>query len=145
MRRHLTELRARREQRPDGLAWAPIHGDAWEGNVVTTNTGTTLFLDLERASIGPPESDLISTAIKHSSFGWIDRDLNDEFARAYGYDVTTWVGLSLLRDLREMRMTCMATQAAGRQPELTDQAQLGLDCLRGRRGSRPWIGWEAIP
>ncbi|WP_051407240.1 phosphotransferase enzyme family protein [Nocardia sp. CNY236] len=145
MRHHLTELRDRWDQRPEGLAWTPIHGDAWEGNVVTTNAGTTLFIDLERVSIGPPEWDLTSTAIKHSSFGWIDRDLNDEFARAYGYDITTWVGFTLLRDIREMRMTCMAAQAAGQQPELTEQAQLRLDCLRGHRGSRPWTGWEAIP
>ncbi|MEV0354572.1 aminoglycoside phosphotransferase family protein [Nocardia sp. NPDC050697] len=145
LRRHLAELRDRWADRTNGLPWGPIHGDAWEGNVVTTTDGTTLFLDLERTSVGPPEWDLTSTAIKHSSFGWITREQYAGFAQAYGHDVETWPGFPLLRDIREMRMTCMAVQAAARDSTRAPQAQLRVDSLRGRRGPRPWSGWEAMP
>ncbi|MFI6310252.1 phosphotransferase family protein [Nocardia fusca] len=142
---HLIDLREAWSHRVAGLPWGPVHGDAWEGNVVTTDDGTTLFLDLERTSIGPPEWDLTSTAIKLSSFGWINAQQYTEFVAAYGYDVTEWTGFALLRDIREMRMTCMAAQAAAHQPARIDQAQLRVDSLRGRHGLRPWDGWEAIP
>ena len=145
LRQHLAELRECWTRIPNGNPWGPIHGDAWAGNVVTTVDGTTLFLDLERTSIGPPEWDLTSTAIKHSSFGWITPSRYADFAEAYGYDVTTWAGFPLLRDIREMRMTCMTVQAAADEPRHAEQARLRLDCLRGRRGPRPWAGWRAIP
>ncbi len=146
LKQHLAALQERWDRRPDGLSWGPVHGDAWEGNVVTTNDDdTTLFLDLERTSVGPPEWDLTSTAIKDSSFGWLTPERYADFARAYGHDVTTWTGFPLLRDIREMRMTCMAVQAAARNPDLAAQAQLRVDCLRGRLGTRPWAGWEPIP
>ncbi|MCX0272770.1 aminoglycoside phosphotransferase family protein [Nocardia zapadnayensis] len=145
LHQHLGNLRAAWSHRRAGLPWGPVHGDAWEGNVVTTIEGTTLFLDLERTSIGPPEWDLTSTAIKHTSFGWTSAEQYTEFVAAYGYDVTQWTGFALLRDIREMRMTCMAVQAAAQEPERLHQAQLRVDSLRGRRGPRPWTGWEAIP
>ncbi|WP_280243722.1 phosphotransferase enzyme family protein [Nocardia abscessus] len=142
---HLNELRTAWNELPPGMPWCPIHGDAWDGNVVTTEAGTTLFLDLERASVGPPEWDLVHTAIKLTSFGWISRDEWDDFAGAYGSDVTTWAGFELLRDIREMRMTCMAVQTAAENPSYAPQAQHRVGCLRGRLGIRPWRGWEPIP
>ncbi|PRY31701.1 phosphotransferase family enzyme [Umezawaea tangerina] len=45
-----------------------MHGDAWVGNVVATDDGQVVVLDLERCSVGPPEWDLVSTAIKYTSF-----------------------------------------------------------------------------
>jgi hypothetical protein len=74
-----------------------------------------------------------------------ERAADAEFAAAYGYDVTDWTGLALLRDIREMRTTCMAAQAAANEPARLDQARLRMDSLRGRRGARLWEGWEAIP
>ncbi|PKV98648.1 phosphotransferase enzyme family protein [Nocardia fluminea] len=145
LRDQLSELRARWKELASGHPWGPIHGDAWAGNVVTTDAGVTTFLDLERVSVGPPEWDLTSTAIKHSSFGWIPEQRYELFWRAYGYDVKTWSGFTLLRDIRELRMTCMAVQAAGAKPEHAAQALHRLDCLRGRLGPRPWSGWEPIP
>ncbi|MFE6922019.1 phosphotransferase enzyme family protein [Nocardia sp. NPDC057663] len=145
LRGRLSDLRAAWAELVPGRSWGPIHGDAWEGNVVTTDAGVTTFLDLERASVGPPEWDLTSTAIKHSSFGWISMQRYESYWRAYGYDVTTWSGFLVLRDIRELRMTCMAAQAAGSKPAHAAQAQHRVDCLRGRFGARPWSGWEPIP
>ncbi|MEV6361381.1 phosphotransferase enzyme family protein [Nocardia asteroides] len=140
----LADLRVSWDDLPAGMRWSPIHGDAWEGNVVTTKAGVTTFLDLERASVGPPEWDLVSTAIKYSSFGWITAESYGGFCDAYGRDVAEWEGFSLLRDVRELRMTCMAVQAAGADPQHTAQAQHRVDCLRGLAGPRPWPGWQPI-
>lgn len=144
MRDHLGNLQAAWNDLPKGLGWGPIHGDAWEGNVVTTTDGVTLFVDLERASVGPFEWDLTSTAIKHSSFGWITAERYVELHTAYGHDVTSWPGFPLLRDIREMRMTCMAVQAAGMNAVHAPQAEHRVDCLRARCGPRPWSGWDPI-
>ncbi|WP_231951570.1 phosphotransferase family protein [Nocardia terpenica] len=85
MRTHLTELRRRWSHRPTGLPWCVIHGDAWIGNVVATEDGAIVFLDLERTSFGPPEWGTVHTAIKHTSFGWITAADYQKFCDAYGH------------------------------------------------------------
>jgi aminoglycoside phosphotransferase (APT) family kinase protein len=144
LREHLAELQQRWADLPAGLPWCVIHGDAWVGNVVAADDGTVLLLDLERTSMGPPEWDLVHTAIKHSSFGWITAEQYAEFCDVYGHDVTAWEGFELLRDIREFRMTTMAVQAASNKPALREQAEHRLACIRGERDQRPWSGWEPV-
>ena len=126
---------------PPGLPLSVLHGDAWAGNVVVTAEGETALLDLERFSTGPPEWDLVSTAIKHSSFGWITAGQYAEFVDVYGQDVTTWPGFQTLRDIRELRMTCYLAQQAPKDKAIAREAQNRVDSIRGRRGTRPWH-WE---
>ncbi|WP_280336980.1 aminoglycoside phosphotransferase family protein [Nocardia wallacei] len=145
MREHLAELRQRWEKLPTGMPWCVVHGDAWVGNVVATDDGRVILLDLERTSVGPPEWDLAHTAIKRTSFGWISAKQYGEFCNVYGYDVTAWAGFELLRDIREFRMTTMAVQSASTtNPIAYEQALSRLACIRGQRGSRPWPSWEAL-
>ncbi|MFI6367625.1 phosphotransferase family protein [Nocardia sp. NPDC050630] len=144
MREYLAELRQRWDELPEGLPWCVIHGDAWVGNVVSTNDGRVILLDLERTSIGPPEWDLVHTAIKQTSFGWISAKQYAEFCDVYGYDVTDWVGFGLLRDIREFRMTTMAAQSATENPKDREQAAHRLACIRSDCGPRPWSGWRAL-
>ncbi len=141
---HLTELRQRWTELPKGLPWCVIHGDAWVGNVVSTDDGQVILLDLERTSIGPPEWDLVHTAIKWTSFGMITAREYAEFCDVYGHDVTNWAGFELLRDIREFRMTTMAVQAASNRLALRKQAEHRLACIRGEHGARPWSGWKAL-
>jgi aminoglycoside phosphotransferase len=145
MRERLAHLQRRYADLPAGLPPCVVHGDAWVGNVVATPDGTVILLDLERCSIGPPEWDLVHTAIKHTSFDWITADDYAAFCQTYGHDVTTWEGFALLRDSREFRMTCMAAQIAAENPNTHDQAAHRLACLRGDQGARPWAGWRAVP
>lgn len=49
---------------------------------MATEDGEEVLLDLERCAIGPPEWDLISTAIKRTSFAWITDADYDDFATA---------------------------------------------------------------
>lgn len=144
LQEHLADLRQRWESLPDGLPWCVIHGDAWIGNVAAMEDGEAVLLDLERTSIGPPEWDLVHTAIKRSSFGWITEQQYAEFCQVYGHDVATWEGFELLRDIRELRMTTMAAQVATTVAANEEQALHRLACIRGERGSRPWAGWKAL-
>lgn len=115
-----------------------VHGDAWTGNVVTTSDSRVILLDLERCSVGPPEWDLVSTAVKYVTFGQVTQAGYQRFCDAYGRDVTDWSGFQVLRDIRELRMTCYAAQQAAEHPRLAGEASLRVACLQGRRGPRPW-------
>lgn len=144
LREHLANLRDRYPCRPAGLPACVVHGDAWVGNVVTTAEGHTMLLDLERCSVGPPEWDLVSTAIKYTSFAWIPEQEYHDFADRYGHDVTNWQGFELFRDLRELRMACYVAQHAAENPSTRREAALRIACLRGLRGSRPWSWTPAL-
>lgn len=144
MRGHLADLEARYVELPLGLPESVVHGDAWIGNVVSTDDGEVVLLDLERCSIGSPEWDLTSTAVKAFTLAGISAEDYGVFVRVYGHDVTSWPGFETLRDIREFRMTCMAAQVAAENPIRQDEVVLRLACLRGERGPRPWH-WTAVP
>jgi hypothetical protein len=128
---------------PPGLATSPVHGDAWPGNVVRLTHGGWLLMDLERFSAGPPEWDLVSTAVRARTTGAVTPTEYDAFCTTYGHDVTTWPGYPVLAGARELRMVTYAAQHATGNPRWQAQAQHRLDCLRGRCGPRPWR-WEGI-
>jgi aminoglycoside phosphotransferase (APT) family kinase protein len=144
LHRHLTDLKARYAELPPGLPHRVIHGDAWVGNVAATAEGQVIWLDLERCSIGPPEWDLINTTLRYTTFAWITTEEYRGFCRRYGYDVTTWSGFTLLRDIRELRMTCYTAQRAAEDPTVRAEAELRVACLRGVYGPRPW-SWTPAP
>lgn len=121
-----------------GLPTCAVHGDAWAGNVVATAVGQVVLLDLERFTIGPPEWDLVSTAIKHVTYGGISRQEYDDFSDAYGRDVIAGEYFELLRDIRELRMTCYLAQHAIESSQLRHEAEFRIRCLRGQSGARPW-------
>jgi aminoglycoside phosphotransferase (APT) family kinase protein len=142
----LAELREGYDSLPPGLPRAVVHGDAWRGNIARTADGELILLDLERCALGPPEWDLVSTAVSRVTTGWLDADEWAAYTDAYGQDVTTWDGFALLRDIRELRMTSMACQVAATDPDrYGEQAAHRLACMRGQRRARPWTGWEAVP
>lgn len=138
----LAELRHDYRNLPPGLPAAVIHGDAYGGNVVVTDSGITTLLDLERFSIGPPEWDLILTAIKRA-FGGLTAENYGEFCLRYGHDVTTWSGFTTLRDIRELRMALYVAQLSGQHPDAPGEAANRVACLRGQRGPRPW-SWRPM-
>ncbi|WP_351234584.1 aminoglycoside phosphotransferase family protein [Streptomyces sp. NPDC002133] len=135
-------LAAAWEERPAGLPDCVIHGDAWPGNLVRTGTGR-LMMDLERLSAGPPEWDLVSTAVRMTTTGAVTPQQYATYCEAYGIDVTAWPGYRILAGARELRMVTYAAQHAASNSEWAPQAQHRVDCLRGRRGPRPW-NWKGI-
>lgn len=143
LREHLVSLQARYANLPPGLPRCVVHGDAWVGNVVATDDGQVALLDLERCSVGPPEWDLVSTAIKRTSFDWITAEDYQDFCDRYGHDVTTWAGFDLLRDIRELRMALYAAQRAAEHPVAREEAALRTACLRSQV-QRPWAWTPAL-
>ncbi|MFK4086130.1 phosphotransferase family protein [Kribbella sp. NPDC020789] len=143
LRGQLSRLRASFDDLPSGLPRAAIHGDAWAGNVVVAADGPIL-LDLERFSAGPPEWDLVSTAVRLRTFGTMTAAEYAGFADTYGYDVLEWDGFEVLRDIRELRVTCYAAQRATENPSFRAEAALRVASLRGLRGERPWTDWKPL-
>ncbi|MFF7249963.1 phosphotransferase enzyme family protein [Embleya sp. NPDC008237] len=129
---------------PAGLPEAAVHGDLYGGNVAVDATGVGRLLDLERFAVGPPEWDLVSTAIGYTSLRQISAADYGAFVAAYGTDVTAWSGYALLRDIRELRMTSYVIQLASENSVYTREARWRVDCLRGRNGPRPWT-WTPCP
>jgi hypothetical protein len=125
-----------------GRSECVVHGDAWPGNIVSTSEGP-LVMDLERASVGPPEWDLVSTAVRCRTTGAVSPADYETFCETYGYDVTTWDGYPVLAAIRELRITAYAAQHASRNPSWRREAQWRVDGLRGRCGPRPWF-WKGI-
>ncbi|QHC32758.1 phosphotransferase family protein [Streptomyces sp. HF10] len=142
LRDRLYDLKGRWADRPTGLPECVVHGDAWVGNVVVTDEGP-LLIDFERVSLGPPEWDLASTAVKLTTTGSVSRAEYTEFCAAYGTDVTEWDGYELLSGARQLRMTTYAAQHAATHDEWRPEAQYRVDCLRGRAGPPPWQ-WKGI-
>ncbi|ARF73771.1 aminoglycoside phosphotransferase [Kitasatospora albolonga] len=128
--------------RPAGLPDRAVHGDAWPGNIVRT-ADEVLMMDLERFSVGPPEWDLVSTAVRAKTTGAVSSREYDQFCAVYGHDVTAWEGYPILARARELRMVTYAAQHAASNSEWRSQAQHRIDCLRGRSGPRPW-SWKGI-
>ncbi|WP_345982483.1 aminoglycoside phosphotransferase family protein [Streptomyces sp. DSS69] len=129
-------------ERPAGLPDRAVHGDAWPGNIVRTADGV-LMMDLERFSVGPPEWDLVSTAVRAKTTGAVSSREYDRFCAVYGHDVTAWEGYPILARARELRMVTYAAQHAASNAEWRSQALYRIDCLRGRSGPRPW-SWKGI-
>ncbi|MGW3332484.1 phosphotransferase family protein [Streptomyces rubiginosohelvolus] len=97
--------------RPAGLPDWVVHGDAWPGNIVRT-ASDVLMMDLERFSVGPPEWDLVSTAVRAKTTGAVSAREYDRFCAVYGYDVTAWEGYPVLARARELYMVTYAAQHA---------------------------------
>lgn len=129
---------------PPGLPFCALHGDAWDGNVAVDADGTAYLLDLENTCYGPPEWDLVSTAVKHLTTATVTAAEYEAFCTTYGMDVTSWPGYRVLAGIRELRMVTFALQIADEHPHAHAEAQHRVDCLRGRKGPRPWT-WTAVP
>ncbi|WP_257135968.1 phosphotransferase family protein [Streptomyces sp. t99] len=104
-----SDLLAAWAERPAGVPGRAVHGDAWPGNIVRT-AGGVLMMDLERFSVGLPEWDLVSTAVRAKTTGAVSAREYDRFCAVYGYDVTAWEGYPVLAHARELRMVTYAAQ-----------------------------------
>ncbi|PSL03213.1 phosphotransferase family enzyme [Haloactinopolyspora alba] len=140
---YLDDLERRYAELPAGLPHGVVHGDAWVGNVLVDDEGTPWLMDLERFSVGPPEWDLVSTAVRLTSFGTLDAREYEAFCIAYGHDVTQWAGFATLRDIRELRACSYMLQHAATGAAARDEAARRVACLRGHGGPRPWR-WKRI-
>ena len=82
------------------LSAGTIHGDAYRGNMLRGRDGGAVLADWDAVSIGPREIDLTPT-LQAPRFGLPEREA-DAFADAYGFDLRSWDGYPVLRDIREL-------------------------------------------
>jgi aminoglycoside phosphotransferase (APT) family kinase protein len=118
-----------------------VHGDASVGNVIRDRDGNPLLADLDGFAIGPREWDLVLTALYYENFGWHTAEEYRTFAETYGYDITTWPGYLVLRDVREFLMVAWLSKNAGHDPEVALELAARIEDLRtgaSRRGWKPF-------
>jgi len=118
------------------LPQGPIHGDAHTRNLLTDH-GEVVLLDFESAAIGPREWDLLPTAIACERYGLAEEQYQ-EFAAVYGFDVRTWPGYPVLREIRQLAMTTWIMQNVGESAAAAAEFALRVASLRERDFERAW-------
>ncbi|MCF3962990.1 phosphotransferase enzyme family protein [Streptomyces fuscigenes] len=110
------------------LAPGPIHGDALPRNVHVGADGPVL-VDLETFSFDLREHDLVVLALSRDRYG-LDADAYDAFTAAYGWDVRTWEGCSVLRGARETASCAWVAQHAPSNPAALAEFRRRVASLR---------------
>jgi hypothetical protein len=110
----------------------PIHGDANISSVLRSMwDGSPVLVDLNGFAVGPREWDLVLTALYFERFGWHTEEEYQQFIAGYGFDVMSWPGYSLLRDVRELIMLTWLAQNPRHLPEIDAEVGQRIAGLRG--------------
>lgn len=136
LRDRCADLKEQFEHLEFALPVGPIHGDAHTRNLLTDH-GQVVLLDFEAAAYGPREWDLLPTAIAVERYG-LAEDWYRLFAQIYGFDVRTWSGYPVLREIRELTMTTWIMQNVGESAAVATEFALRVVSLRERDFERAW-------
>ncbi|MEU1717760.1 phosphotransferase enzyme family protein [Nocardiopsis dassonvillei] len=136
LRTHQQDLAARWPTVTPALGTHVIHGDANIGNVLATPQGVVLF-DLDGICWGPPEWDLVLTAL-YRDLDWHTDTEYADFCDVYGFDVTSWDGYPLYKQVRELRMITWLAQKGGESPEIDAEIARRIADLAEPRRQRTW-------
>ena len=134
----LTELQAKYAELEFVLPQGVIHGDASIGNVLRDYQGNPVVIDLDGFAIGPREWDVVLTAMYYDSFGWHTREEYETFARVYGFDIMTWPGYPVLREVREFLMVTWVIQKASENETTAAEARKRIAALRTGASRKDW-------
>ena len=138
LRSRLAELRERYARLEFELPAGPVHGDANVGNIIRRDDGVAVLIDLDGFAAGPREWDLVLTAMYFERFGWHTAEEYQEFVTAYGFDVMTWPGYPVLRDVRELIMVAWLAQNTRESAEIAVEVARRIADLRRGGGFRDW-------
>jgi hypothetical protein len=134
----LEELRGRYAGLEFVLPHGPVHGDANIGNIIRRDDGTAVLIDLDGFAAGPREWDLVLTAMYYERFGWHTEQEYREFSAIYGFDVMSWPGYPVLRDIRELTMVTWLAQNAAESQDVAAEVAKRVNDLRIGGGRRDW-------
>ena len=137
----MAELAARYATMSFPLGSGLIHNDAHPGNMIPdpeTRYGYVLT-DWEGACNGPRELDVVLVGAPGSRFGDLDSE-REAFSAGYGYDIGTWPGYQVLRDIRDLHSLAAFIRAGTRSTAAL--AELGVRVASIRDGDRT-IRWTA--
>jgi Ser/Thr protein kinase RdoA (MazF antagonist) len=132
----IADLTSQFKQLDFALPPGPIHGDAHTKNLLTDH-GQVVLIDFGAAAIGPREWDLLPTSIAVQRYG-LPEERYHEFAATYGFDVRTWSGYPMLREIRELTMTTWIMQNVLESPAIAPEFALRVASLRERDSERAW-------
>ena len=138
LRARLAELSERYAGLKFVLPAGPVHGDANVGNVIRRSDGVAVLIDMDGFAAGPREWDLVLTAMYFERFGWHTAQEYGEFVSGYGFDVMSWPGYRVLRDVRELLMVAWLAQNIRESPEIAAEVVSRIADLRGGDGRRDW-------
>jgi hypothetical protein len=139
LRDRLAELREAYTRLEFVLPAGLVHGDASIGNILRRQAdGVAVLIDLDGVAAGPREWDLVLTAMYFERFGWHTEREYREFATGYGFDVLSWPGYPVLRDVRELIMVAWLAQNTRESPEIAAQVAKRIEDLRSGDGRRDW-------
>jgi len=134
----LAELRDKYADLEFVLQPGVIHGDASIGNVLRDYHSNPVLIDLDGFAIGPREWDVVLTAIYYDSFGWHTREEYEIFVQVYGFDIMTWPGYPVLREVREFLMVTWVIQKASESATTAAEVRKRIAALRTGASRKDW-------
>lgn len=129
----LTELRDSYAHLEYALPAGPVHGNPNVSSVLRSmRDGSPVLTGFGGFAAGPREWDLVLTAMHFERFGWHAQQEYLDFVTGYGFDVMTWPGYTLLRDIRELIMITWLAQNRNHLPEIKAEISMRIAELRDR-------------
>lgn len=116
----------------------PIHGDAHPGNLMRSDRGAILVIDLEDFCYGPREWDAAVMSVRRQAFGWESEAEYRGYVKAYGYDPLDWPGFPVLRAVRELNMTTWLAQSYEQSSEVAAEVLRRIADLGDDQTLRDW-------
>jgi hypothetical protein len=139
LRERQAELQGLYESLEFVLGPGPVHGDANVGNIIRRpGDGAAVLIDLDGFAFGPREWDLVLTAMYFERYGWHTAQEYEAFVAGYGFDVMSWPGYLVLRDIRELMMVMWLAQNVRESAEIAAEVAKRIADLRGGNGHRDW-------
>ncbi len=114
----------------------PIHGDAFLGNLIPSPDGPVIC-DFDSSADGPREWDLTPVAVGRLRFDY-PGDAYGELAAGYGFDVLSWPGFPVLRQIRELKLVTSVIPILRSNPGLREQWAFRLRSFRERDTAAKW-------
>lgn len=135
LRRRANELLDAYSRLKSELGPGMIHGDPRAGNLLWDGENVVLG-DWDSVSYGPRELDLIITyqGVRYGR----SEDTLDEFAAIYGWDIRSWPGYSILRDMRDLHTLSAPLRLARRRADVAQELHHRLRGLQGADRRQQW-------
>ena len=134
----IEQLREPYSQMAFALPIGVIHGDANVGNVILDRDGRAILSDLDGVSIGPREWDLVQTALFYERLGWHTLEEYRGLVETYGFDIMSWSGYPVMRDLRELLMVAWLAEKAVSDTSLAAELAVRVRALQTGASRRDW-------
>jgi hypothetical protein len=132
------------EQAVSALEYAlppgPIHGDAFLGNLIPGPDGPVIC-DFDSTSVGPREWDLTPVALGKLRFRY-PGDTHRVLSDSYGFDVTTWDGFPVLRQVRELKLVTSVVPILRSHPRIREQWRHRFDTFRRGETAATWTPYR---